>query len=49
MSEETSAPSPAPDEIESALAEYEKAHDRVAVIKKYPFLVPILNNPQPKK
>jgi len=36
-------------DIEAALKEYNEAADRVAVIKKYPFLVPILNNPQPTK
>ena len=35
------APSQA--ELESALAEYESHSDRVLVLKKFPFLVPILN------
>lgn len=33
------------EEIVAALKEYEQAFDRVAVVKKFPFLVPILNNP----
>ena len=33
-----------PESVSAALAEYNAASDRVAIIAKYPFLVPILNN-----
>jgi len=38
--------SPAAVDIESALAAYAAATDRVAVLKQYPFLVAHLNQPK---
>ena len=34
---------PTEEQVAAALKEYEDASDRCAVIAKYPFLVPILN------
>lgn len=48
MAEETKpqspAEQPAPD-LAAALKEYSEASDRIAVLKKYPFLVSELNKP----
>ncbi len=44
--ETPAAPAPSAEQIAAAVKEFNEASDRVAVIAKYPFLVPILNNPK---